>query len=262
MEYTDLMIDMFEFAKLEFNSKLTASFDEKLFIENELQKYVDFENRAKELQKEVYTNDSILDNYQSQFENKFGLHYSEFEYLRMITGYYHYPERGKNKTFYFTPGFVKNIMLKKYIQEIYKKYESTPDNQLTGFTCNLHPDKVKEIFNLMFDSKQISGNLTDFQAMFANTSTPVKNPVKWLILDNRGTNPGRGNQTALFVFLELVLKKVSNQDLIKSKDLFIDEKGTFIKNKLLRPDKSKLKKYGFETQLKDILKKADQPKKQ
>jgi hypothetical protein len=114
----------------------------------------------------------------------------------------------------------------------------------------------------MVFSNQISGNLTDFQAIFANTPSQVKNPVKWLILNNRGTNPDRGNQTALFVFLELILKKVSNQDLIKSKDLFIDEKGKFIKSKLLRPDKYKLKKYGFETQLKDILKKADQPKNQ
>lgn len=131
-----------------------------------------------------------------------------------------------------------------------------------GFKCELSKETVKAIFNLMVASNQISGNLTDFMTIFSKESIPVENPVKWLILNNRGTNPDRGNQTALFVFLELILKKVSNQDLIKSKDLFIDEKGKFIKNKLLRPDKDKLKKYGFETQLKDILKKADQPKNQ
>ena len=140
--------------------------------------------------------------------------------------------------------------------------ENIQKNQLIGFTCTLHPDTVKEIYIFMVGEKYLSGHLNDFKAMFSKVSIPVETPVKWLIKNERGTNPDRGNQTALFVFLELILKKVSNQDLIKSKDLFIDEKGKFIKNKLLRPDKDKINKYGFETQLKDILKKADQPKNQ
>lgn len=152
-----------------------------------------------------------------------------------------------------------NDLENQILQEQRKK---TDNNQLTGFTCNLHPDTVKEIYIFMTGENHLSGKLTDFQAIFSKVSIPVETPVKWLIKNERGTNPDRGNQTALFVFLELILKKVSNQDLIKSKDLFIDEKGKFIKNKLLRPDKDKLKKYGFETQLKDILKKADQPKNQ
>jgi len=74
-------------------------------------------------------------------------------------------------------------------------------NQLTGFSCNLHPETVEQIFNLMVASKQISGNINDFQAIFANTSTPFKNPVKWLILHNR-----KPNKTALFTFIKLMLE--------------------------------------------------------
>ena len=142
------------------------------------------------------------------------------------------------------------------------KQEFTSNNQLTGFTCNLHPDTVKEIFNLMVTRKQISGNLTDFQAIFSKVSIPFENPLKWLIKGERGIKSGRGNQTALFVFLELMLGTISNTDLKKCKYLFIDEKGYFIENDLLRPDKDKIKTFGFENQLKEILKKADQPQNQ
>lgn len=133
---------------------------------------------------------------------------------------------------------------------------------ITGFSCSLHPDTVKEIYIFMAGENHLSGKLTDFQAIFSKVSIPVENPVKWQILNNRGTKSGRGNQTALFEFLKLMLGTVSNSDLKKCKSLFIDEKGYFIENELLRPDRDKVKTFGFETNLNDILKKADQPKNQ
>lgn len=136
------------------------------------------------------------------------------------------------------------------------------NNQLTGFTCNLHPETVVEIYIYMADKGYLSGSLTDFQAIFSKVSIPVENPVKWQIFNERGIKTGRGNQTALFVFLEMMLGTVTNTDLKKCKDLFIDKKGKFIEKDLLRPDKDKISTFGFETHLKAIFKKADQLKNQ
>lgn len=93
--------------------------------------------------------------------------------------------------------------------------------RLTGFTCNLHPDTVEEIFNLMVTSKQISGNLIDFQAIFANTLKPYKTSVKWLILHN-----GKPNKTALFTFIKLMLEldELSRETLRQANNLFISGK--------------------------------------
>lgn len=72
-------------------------------------------------------------------------------------------------------------------------------NQMTGFTCNLPPETVEQIFNLMVTSNQISGNKNDFLAIFNKTSIPFKNPVKWLI--KRGENT---NKLAFQTFLNLM----------------------------------------------------------
>jgi len=135
------------------------------------------------------------------------------------------------------------------------------DNLLTGFTCTLHPDTVKEVFDYMVEKEHLSGKLSYFQAIFSNTPTHEINPVKWLITSNSGKTSERGNQASLFIFLEMMLGKVSNKDLIKSKDLFIDEKGFFIKDRLNRAKKIKGKNeyeylYGFERRLKQIIEKA------
>jgi hypothetical protein len=105
-------------------------------------------------------------------------------------------------------------------------------NQLTGFTCNLHPDTVKEIFNSMATSKQISGNLTDFHAIFANTSTPVKNPVKWLLKHN-----GKPNKTALFSFIKLMLNldELPREILRQANNLFISGKENVFPDKYSYP---------------------------
>lgn len=140
--------------------------------------------------------------------------------------------------------------------------ENEKKNRLTGFTCNLHPETVKDIYIFMADKNYLSGELKDFQAIFSKVSISVENPVKWQIFNERGIKTGRGNQTALFVFLEMMLGTVTNTDLKKCKDLFIDKKGKFIEKDLLRPDKDKISTFGFETHLKAILKKADQLKNQ
>ncbi len=111
-------------------------------------------------------------------------------------------------------------------------------NQLTGFTCNLHPDTVKKIFNLMVTSKQISGNLTDFQAIFANTSTPVKNPVKWLVLHNR-----KPNKTALFTFIKMMLEldELPREILRQANNLFKCEKENIFPEKHTYPNEKEQK---------------------
>lgn len=138
-------------------------------------------------------------------------------------------------------------------------YKEQTGQTITGFACLLHPEIVTEVYYLLAE-KFIRGNLNDFKAIFSNESNTVNCPITWLVINQRGLTSGRGNQTALFVFLEMMLKKVSNQDLVKCKDLFIDEKGKFIKKQLLRPDKTKILTIGFETQLKGILEKADHHK--
>jgi hypothetical protein len=156
-----------------------------------------------------------------------------------------------------------NQYLKLY--EICRSVKTTiksSKGEIKGFTCNLHPETVKEIYIFMADKDYLSGDLNDFQAIFSKVSISVEYPVKWQILNERGTKTGRGNQTSIFVFLKLMLGTISNADLKKCKDLFIDEKGKFIEKDLLRPDKDKILTFGFENQIKEILKKADQQKNQ
>jgi hypothetical protein len=149
--------------------------------------------------------------------------------------------------------YIKN--LKKQIKNLNIKNKLDIVN-LTGFKCDLTPETTKEIYYFMAELC-IRGDLQDFQAIFSNPSNTVKNPIHWLILNERGNNSGRGNQTALNEFLILMLGKISNSDRRKAKDLFIDEKGYFIKKSLLKPDKDKITGYGFETGIKEIIKKAD-----
>jgi hypothetical protein len=150
---------------------------------------------------------------------------------------------------------------REHKKEIYKKIQQELSGKmLIGFACNLSPETVKEVFIFMAGKNNLNGELSDFQSIFSKVSISVEKPIKWLIKNKRGIKSDRGNQTALFEFLKLMLGTVSNNDLKKCKNLFIDEKGYFIQKDLLRPDKEKIKLFGFETQLKDILKKADQPK--
>jgi hypothetical protein len=149
---------------------------------------------------------------------------------------------------------IQNIMLMKLLDE--SKVQALP--KITGFSCNLNHETVKEIYYIMSDKGHIKANLDDFLAVFSKTAKTVNKPIEWLILNERGTNSNRGNQTALFIFLKLMLGKISNEHLRKAKDLFIDKKGAFIKESLLKPDKSKISAYGFETPIKEIIKKADQ----
>ncbi len=127
---------------------------------------------------------------------------------------------------------------------------------LKGFSCPLDVIIVQEIYYAMAENF-IRGDLQDFLAIFSNSSNTVNKPVQWLVLNERGNFAGRGNQTALNEFLKLILGKLSNNDRRKAKDLFIDEQGYFIKESLLKPDKTKISTYEFEIGLKEILKKAD-----
>ena len=122
-------------------------------------------------------------------------------------------------------------------------------NQLTGFTCNLHQDTVKEIFNSMVTNKQISGNLTDFQVIFSKVSIPFENPVKWLI--KRGEKP---NKLALWTFLNLMTginDFTTKENKKKIENFFIDFRGNPIS--LNKPDTRQNSQYinDFETLIKE-----------
>lgn len=112
------------------------------------------------------------------------------------------------------------------------------NNQLIGFSCNLHPETVKEIFNSMVTSKQISGNLTDFQAIFSNTQTPVKSPVKWLVLHNR-----KPNKTALFTFIKLMLNpdELPREILRQANNLFMSGNENIFTDKYSYPSNEEQK---------------------
>jgi hypothetical protein len=145
------------------------------------------------------------------------------------------------------------------LTDIEQKLKDKSDPSIImGFKCNLPKPIIDEVYAYMCDKGFLKADYKDFEAAFNEAPTRVRNPLKWLILNKRGTQHGRGNQTALYQFLKMMLKTVSNQDLIKCNDLFIDVKGKFINNKLIRPDKYKIKEFGFETKLNEILKKADQ----
>ena len=88
--------------------------------------------------------------------------------------------------------------IKRRIRE--EKEKLKVDNSLpTGFKCQLDPETVKEIYNLMKSDKQIKGELNDFLAIFNKTSIPFNKPVQWLV--KRGNKP---NKKALWTFLNLM----------------------------------------------------------
>jgi hypothetical protein len=166
----------------------------------------------------------------------------------------------KDKDFIPFKHLIKRLRVQYQIEEekrIQQYRDELTGNELTGFACPLRPDIVKEIYYFMA-GKYIKGDLQDFQAIFSNSSNTVINPIQWLLFNERGPNKGRGNQTALNVFLKMMLGSITNSDRRKAKDLFIDEQGYFINKSLMKPDKTKVLTYEFETGIKGIIQKADQ----
>ena len=164
------------------------------------------------------------------------------------------------KAFEFENIINGNITSKKITEKILSEIDHDIKNPsyIVGFKCDLPRPIIDKVYSYMCENGFLEADPSDFEAAFNETPTRVRNPIKWLIQNERGIQPGRGNQTALYQFLKMVLKKVSNQDLKKCSDIFIDRKGKFIHSILLRPDKNKIKEFGFETKLNEILKKADQ----
>ena len=105
----------------------------------------------------------------------------------------------------------------------------------------------------MTKNKYIYFQKNDFISIFNNDYCEFINPIEWRILSERGKTAGRGNKTALFIFLEYMFGTVSNEVLRRAKSWFVDHQGEFITTKqLVRPDKNELKQqnYGFEDYLK------------
>lgn len=156
--------------------------------------------------------------------------------------------------------FLKQHLNKLQISNI----DSIEIKEILGFSCSLSEKQLLEVYLFMTgqksneDDKYIKCSKNDFLRVFHRGGcTYIDKPIKWLLLGRGGTKSKRGNQTALFVFLEQMLGNLTNTDLRKSKDLFVDSKGPFIKTSLTRPDKTKINSYGFENTLNSILKRAD-----
>jgi hypothetical protein len=127
------------------------------------------------------------------------------------------------------------VIVSDYLNQTNESFQRITkfDNLITGFTCTLHPDTVKEVFNLMIDKKYLTGDLADFLNIFSNPPKQFKNPIKWLIASERGTNAGNGNKEALRDFLTKMLGSINADMERKIPFFFIDKKGN--KMKLTKP---------------------------
>lgn len=144
---------------------------------------------------------------------------------------------------------------KAIINRVKQKQPLSPAPQITGFKCDIHPDILKEIFNLMVEKEHLRGDSNDFLTIFSNTPKEFKKPVIWLILAPTGIRKNRGNQTALYMFIHTMLGKVSDADKRKAVYLFEDEKGQFFNGKMKKPNKYDFEKNNiFENLLKDAIK--------
>lgn len=157
-----------------------------------------------------------------------------------------------------TNGNSKSSKITEIILSDIEKVLSDNDDEtkIIGFECNLPRHIIDRVYAYM-NNQFLEADPNDFDAAFNNNPTRLRKPIKWLILNQRGINTGRGNQTALFCFLKLMLGDLSNEDRRKCSTLFIDNKGHFIENTLVYPDSIKKKVYGFEDKLNEIIKKAE-----
>ena len=130
-----------------------------------------------------------------------------------------------NRPFIIT-GFIKNNQYKK-LYDICIKIRSeiiiNKDGEFKvhpkGFACKIHSDTINEIYLSISKppTKFISGNRTDFLAIFSSTPAPVKGTIEWLLMHN-----SKPNKTALFTLLKLILEldEVPREILRKANKLF------------------------------------------
>lgn len=148
---------------------------------------------------------------------------------------------------------VKDKVLKKEFRQLNQNQTQTASQGPIGFTCKISKRKLAEIYDFMTAEKYIQTSKENFDKIFNSRPTKAQEPVIWLIKSRRGKMAGRGNKIALFIFLELMLGKLSNVDLKKATRLFVDKKGPFISDILKRPPKDSINFYGFEDTIKSIL---------
>jgi hypothetical protein len=142
--------------------------------------------------------------------------------------------------------------LKPYLDELSL---NTSEFELSCFDYNNrepYPSKVLQaVFDLLENEEIISGEKSDFVAMFSKNGKP-KNPIHWLLVANK-TKKKRGNKSALLTFLEIMFGGLPIDVMRVAPMLFIDNKGQFLESKDKIKDRT-LKDFKTESQLKDILK--------
>lgn len=122
---------------------------------------------------------------------------------------------------YYFHIYFKYYELKKTIKNEVESLQS-PNQNLTGFDCQLQPETLEVIHSQMLNNNYIETDINNFKAIFSNKQMISFTPIKWLILNPKG----KVNKTALFVFIKCMLGKATN-DIMKKKvkEFFRDRKG-------------------------------------
>lgn len=128
-------------------------------------------------------------------------------------------------------------------------YVNIKPTKIRGLNTNLNSEKLKKVYYPLLNNEIMYTDLNNFLRIFgSNTELEVK-PIQWNIISERARKSSRGNQTALYVFLKMLIGKEPNSYIKKkAAELFIDHKGHFMKEKLSNFNKDNYTtEYGFES---------------
>ena len=130
------------------------------------------------------------------------------------------------------------------------------DVDYIGFNCKLPDETINQVFEIMLERNYINTDIDYFRDVFRCKASKNR-PILWLVLNQSSKKKGRGNQTALFEFLEMMLRTVSNKDLITAHHLFEDANGKFTNNALHRANKEKPSSVDYKNIIGNIIDKAN-----
>jgi hypothetical protein len=102
-----------------------------------------------------------------------------------------------------------------------KQENESPGDQLTGFSCNLNPDMVKEVYPKLIEKGYLDAEKSNFEALF-NTKTVPDNfkPVIWKKISTRNKDINKKSLVDL-----LRIAGVKDIDIVKINLLFAHPKG-------------------------------------
>lgn len=129
------------------------------------------------------------------------------------------------------------------------------NSPFTGFDFSergaLPMEVVVKVFNLLTREKIISGEESDFIAMFSE-GLEVEAPIKWLLINQKK----EGLQNDLFFFLDIMFGGLPREVKRRAVNLFVDKNGKhFVKSNsgIIRKG-AVIKEHKIENELREILK--------